>query len=206
VQVLAAAVPLCFEKDRPTELAFYCLMEAAPADHRLEGEREQLYYARLSGTRLEEQQTMFRVAAPLAVQIALADGSRVEESVLQLPLLTPGLERHGVGVKTVGTRHRLYLPLHSASAPKPISVMEVALLRGGELRRAERLILNRLVSAFGAAVARGQHAAAPAGSGHVLLQPRHAAHRCVRRCSCFRFQPACSENSSWVLLLVAARL
>jgi hypothetical protein len=38
--------------------------------------------------------------------------------------------------------------------------MEVALLRGGELRRAERLILNRLVSAFGAAVARGQHAAA----------------------------------------------
>ena len=160
VQVLAAAVPLCFEKDRPTELAVYCLMEAAPADHRLEGEREQLYYARLSGTRLEEQQTMFRVAAPLAVQIALADGSRVEESVLQLPLLTPGLERHGVGVKTVGTRHRLYLPLHSASAPKPISVMEVALLRGGELRRAERLILNRLVSAFGAAVARGQHAAA----------------------------------------------
>ena len=160
VQVLAAAVPLCFDKDRPIELAFYCLMEAAPADHRLEGEREQLYYARLSGTRLEEQQTMFRVAAPLAVQIALADGSRVEESVLQLPLLTPGLERHGMGGKTIGTRHRLYLPLHSASAPKPISVMEVALLRGGELRRAERLILSRLASAFGAAVARDQHAAA----------------------------------------------
>ena len=157
MRMVLSAAPRCFDTDRLINAALYSVPSMAPADHREDVDsREHLYYLRFVGSRLEEEGPMHLMAAPLAVQLSLMDGSRAEEVVAEMPALAADGGVAGNATTLVKSRHRLFLPLRSSRSPRTCGVLEVGLADGSELRQEERAVLSKLTSAFGAAAARSE--------------------------------------------------
>ena len=117
---------------------------------------EHLFYKRVSGTELLEERLMRTHAAPVAVRIALADGSDVDEVCAQLSPIggdAAAAGGSGDGELSIGAEsmQRVVMPVCASGATtRPVGAVEVTLPNNAPLERHERALLVRLVSAFGA--------------------------------------------------------